>query len=120
MANPNLLQATSSLGSWTGVIVGTTSLPMGIVLNAPSTNNVRKIVSLYACNVTASSATLELQVDNPGIERTLVHELTIPANATVVIITKEAPIYLLESHSLQGVASASNAIHLNIAYEDYS
>ena len=119
MANPNLLQATSSLGSWTGVIVSTSTLPMGTVLNAPSTDNVRKVVSLYACNTTASSITLEMQVDNPGIERTLVHELTIPANATVVIITKEAPIYLLENHTLQAVASASG-IHLNIAYEDYS
>jgi hypothetical protein len=116
MANPNLLQATSSLGSWTGVIVGTS---MGNVVTAPSSDNVRKVVSLYACNTTASSITLEMQVYNPGIQRTLVHELTIPANATVVIITKEAPIYLLESHTIQAVASASG-IHVNVAYEDYS
>ena len=117
MANPNLLQATSSLASWTGVIVSTS---MGTVVGSPSTDNVRKIVSLYATNVTASSITLEMQVYNPGITRTLVHELTIPANATVVIITKEAPIYLLESHILQGEASVSSGIHINAAYEDYS
>ena len=117
MANPNLLQATSCLSRWTGVIVSTS---MGnVLINSASSNDVYKIVSLYATNTTASSITLEMQIDNPGITRTLVHELTIPANATVVVITKEAPIYLLESHSLQAEASASG-IHLNLTYEEYS
>ena len=120
MANPNLLEATSCLAKHTMSLVSTSTLPMGSVLtNTASSNKVYKIVSLYACNTTASSITLEMQVDNPGIERTLVHELTIPANATVVIITKEAPIILLESHALQA-ASSANGIHLNIAYEEYS
>ena len=118
MANPNLLEATScTLGS-IAVIPSTSTTD---VTNAVAADTIRKVVSLYACNVSASSQTLELWYYNPGISRRIVHDLTIPANATVVIITKEAPLHLFETYDkLQAIASSLNTIHLYGAFEDYS
>jgi hypothetical protein len=42
----------------------------------------------------------------------------VPANASLVVISRENPAYLGEGYSIQVVAAATGAIHITGSYEE--
>jgi hypothetical protein len=119
MAAPNLKNPTTITGKTVGYAV-TTSLAAALT-NSAASGKALKINSVYCANVDGTNAadiTLEHYNGTTGFK--IGNTITVPADATQVLVTREAYIYLEEGHSLRAQASAASDLELVIGYEDIS
>jgi hypothetical protein len=124
MANPNIVNVTDIRGKT--VVANLTSTNATLVVENPaSSNKVFKINSLYVSNVDGSAAadiTISLySEDNIGGTATqIVSTVSVPADATLVVISKDTSIYLEEDKSIGATASAANDLKVVCSYEEIS
>ncbi len=123
MAAPNIVGVSEIIGK-TRVVALTTSA-QAVANNPASSGKVLKINALYVANVDGASSadvTVNLygQDDLGGTATKLAHTIAVPADATLVVISKEAPIYLEEDRSLGALASASGDLEIVCSYEEIS
>ena len=122
MAAPNI-KSGSSVTTVTGKTVGyavTTSMAAALS-NTASSGKVLKINSVYCANVdgaTAADVSLEYYNGTTGFK--LANTIAVPADATQVLVTREAYIYVEEGHSIRAQASAAGDLELVISYEEIS
>ena len=121
MAAPYILSATSIYGKTVGCELNTT-ITQGILTCA--SNKVLKIVSIIAANIdggAGADVTVVFQDDsktgNLGVN-TIANTVNVPADASIIIVGKDAPIYLEESDEIRAGASANGDIMLTVAYEE--
>lgn len=122
MAAPNLISPTAIYGKTATVNLTTTSAT-SIVSNSASSNKVLKINSLYVSNVDGSAAaditiSLYSAASLGGTATEICSTVSVPADATLNVITKEAYIYLEEDRSLGAIASAANDLKIICSYEE--
>ena len=121
MTAPNLAQPRSLIAK-TAVLALTTSA-QAVLNNAALSGKVLRIVSLYVANSDGANnadVTINLysQDDLGGTATKLVNTVTVPADATLSVVSKEAPIYIAEDRSLVALASASGDLEIVCAYEE--
>jgi len=124
MANPNIVNVTDIRGKTSVVDLSTTNATL-VVENPASSNKVFKINSLYVSNVdgsTAAEITVSLySEDNIGGTATqLVSTVVVPADATLIVISKDTAIYLEEDKSIGATASAASDLKVVCSYEEIS
>ena len=124
MANPNIVDVTDIRGK-TAVVDLTTTNATLVVENVASSGKVFKINSLIVSNVDGSSAadiTVSLfSEDNIGGTATeIVSTVSVPADASLVVIDKNTSIYLEEDKSIGATASAANDLKVVCSYEEIS
>lgn len=124
MANPNIINATSILGKSAVVDLTTTNATL-VVENAAASNKVLKINSLVVSNVDGTNAadiTISLySEDNIGGTATqIVSTVSVPADASLVVIDKNTSIYLEEDRSIGATAGAANDLKVVVSYEEIS
>lgn len=119
MAAPNLKSPVTITGKSDGYVV-TTSLAAALT-NSAASGKVLKINSVYCANVDGTnSADISLSYYNGTTDFYLAKTISVPADATQVLVTREAYIYLEEGDSLRAVASAASDLELVISYEEIS
>jgi len=119
MAAPNLKSPTTITGKSDGYAV-TTSLAAALT-NSAASGKVLKINSVYCANVDGTnSADISLSYYNGTTDFYLAKTISVPADATQVLVTREAYIYLEEGDSLRALASATGDLELVISYEEIS
>lgn len=122
MTAPNIKSGssvTTVIGKTVGYAVTTTMA--AALSNASSSGKVLKINSVYCANVDGSAgADISLEHYNGTTAFKLANTIAVPADATQVLVTREAYIYLEEGHSLRAQASAAGDLELVISYEDIS
>jgi hypothetical protein len=96
-----------------------------VVENPASSNKVFQINSLIVSNVdgsTAADVTISLySEDNIGGTATeIVKTVSVPADATLVVISKDTAIYLEEDKSIGATASAASDLKVVCSYEEIS
>jgi len=117
MAAPNLKTPTTITGKTVGYAV--TATMAAALSNSAASNKVLKINSVYCANVDgAAAADITLEFYNGTTGCKLASTLAVPADATQVLVTREAYIYLEEGHSLRAQASAAGDLELVISYEE--
>jgi hypothetical protein len=124
MANPNIVNVTDIRGK-TAVTSLTTTNATLVVENAAASGKVFKINSLIVSNVDGTNAaniTVSLySEDNIGGTATeIVSTVTVPADASLVVISKDTSIYLEEDRSIGATASAANDLKVVCSYEEIS
>jgi hypothetical protein len=124
MAAPNIVNVTSIIGVTTAVGLSTTAVTT-FLSNAASSNKVLKINTIIASNIDGSAAAditvkYHLAAAGAGTSIALANTITVPADASLVIIGKDNPIYLEENRSLTAQSSAANDIAIVCSYEDIS
>lgn len=129
MAAPNLLAPTSIYGKTTTTLVTTAATATSILSNGVSSNKVLKINALYVANVDGTS-NLEVTVNYypqaalAGTAVPIVSTVSVPADATLVVIDKEAYVYLEEDRSIGITVGASGfasgEIQVVCSYEEIS
>lgn len=120
MANPNILNATGIYGKSAGLAV--TTSPSAIVTNSSGSNKILKINSLVISNINGTTAA-DVTVDifkNQTTAFYLAYTIAVPADATLVVISKDSFLYLEENDSLRITASANSYLHGVCTYEDVS
>lgn len=119
MAAPNLKEPTAVIGKTDGYAVST-SLAAALS-NAADSGKVLKVISVYCANVDGSaSADIDLTYYNGTTDFYIARTISVPADATQVLVARQAPIYLEEGDSLRARASAAGDLELVISYEDIS
>jgi hypothetical protein len=124
MAAPNLLSPTTITGKSVTVDLTSTSAT-SILSNAASSGKVLKVNSLYVSNVDGTSAA-EITINYysaaalGGTATQIASTVAVPADATLVVIDKDAYIYLEENTSLGATAGTANDLKVVCSYEDIS
>ena len=124
MANPNIVNVTDIRGKTAVVDLSTTNATL-VVENAAASGKVFKINSLIVSNVDGSGAadiTVSLySEDNIGGTATqIVSTVSVPADASLVVIDKSTSIYLEEDRSIGATAGAASDLKVVCSYEEIS
>ena len=120
MAAPNLKNPTTITGITTVVNLSTTAIT-GILTNASGSNKVLKINTILAANVDGTSAAdVSVSVLRGGVDYYLAKTVSVPADATQVLCSKDIYFYLEENVGIRAQASAADDIHITIGYEEIS
>ena len=124
MANPNIVNVTDIRGK-TAVTDLTSTSATTVVSNAASSNKVFKINSLIVSNVDGTAAvditiSLYSQASIGGTATQIVSTVSVPADASLVVISKDTSIYLEEDKSIGAIASAANDLKVVCSYEEIS
>ena len=129
MANPNILAATTALGSTTYLTPSATTAVV-LLANPASSGEVFKINSIVAANVngSASVATTVAIYTNGAVAQgsapaggtafPLVSAVQVPANASLIVVDKTTQIYLQEGTSITVTSGTASGITYVISYED--
>ena len=117
MTAPNLKNPTTITGKTARYAV-TASLAAALS-NAASSNKVLKINSIFCANVDGTNAAdISVSVYNGSTDFYIAKTITVPADATQLISTKDTYFYLEEGDSIRALASAASDLELVISYEE--
>ena len=122
MANPNIVSVTSIYGNNSLTSLSTTNVT-AIVNNAASSGKVFKINSIIVANVDGfSAADISINVysqdDLGGTAYALASTVSVPADATLVVIDKNTSIYLKEDQSIGATAATASDLVVVASWEE--
>jgi len=118
MAAPNILSATSIYGKTMGAALSTTVTTDILTCSA---NKVLKVKSIIVSNVDGTnnaSATVYFYDSSAAARYALAYTINVPADASLVVLGQDSPIYLEESDQIEAGASASGDLEIVISYEE--
>lgn len=118
MANPNIAALSNVYG--TTNVVSSVSTGGSTVISSVPASTVYKVDTVTAANKTGTAATITLYVTRSAVNYNIAYQITVPANATLVLIGKDSIIYMNESDVLTAVAGTGSAIDIVAAYEAIS
>ena len=116
MAAPNVVNVTSITAKTDVQAVGTSAT--AITTNAASSGKVYKINSILVANVDGTNAadiTVDLYRNSTAYH--LASTINVPADSTVVVLSKDTSIYLEEGDALRCTASAASDLEAIVSYE---
>ena len=119
MAAPNIVNVSTIIGKT--AIQSVTTTITAIVTNSAASNKVFKINSLMVSNIDgANPADITVDLFRSSTSYKLTSTITVPADATLVVISKENSIYLEEGDSIRCQASANGDLQAICSYEEIS
>jgi hypothetical protein len=119
MANPNIVNVVSIYGKTAVQTVTTTAA--AIVENTAASGKIIKINSLTVSNVDGTnSADVTVDLYRSSTAYRLASTVTVPADASLVVISKDTSIYLEEGDALRCTASADSDLEAVCSYEEIS
>ena len=125
MATPNINDATKNITGFTSGVALSSTNATSILSNANSSGKLFRVNSVYVANVDGTNncdvtISLYTQAALGGTAYKLASTVTVPADATLIVVSKDAPIYLRENSSLGATASVANDLEVVVSYEEIS
>lgn len=122
MANPNIVNVTAIYGNNSSVSLTTTSAT-SLVSNAASSGKVYKINTIMVANVDGTNAadiTINKysQDDLGGTAYAIASTISVPADATLIVIDKTTAIYLKEDESIGATAGTASDLVVTASWEE--
>jgi len=124
MANPNIVAVTSILGNTTYLTPSNTSANV-LLSNAASSGDVLKINQIVCANVDGTSAanctvTVNSAAAGGGTAYPIVSTVSVPADASLIVVDKTTAIYLMENQSIVVTSGTASDLTFTISYEAIS
>ena len=124
MAAPNIVNVSTITGKTSKVALTSTSATT-LVSNASSSNKVFKINMIQVANVDGSNAcdvTVDVQsaASGGGTAYSLVSTISVPADASLVVLDKNTALYLEENTSITATAGTASDLEVLVSYEEIS
>lgn len=124
MAAPNIVNVTTITGK-SAVVDLTTTSATAVVSNAAASGKVFKINSLVVSNVDGTNAaditiSYYSEDDIGGTATEIVSTVSVPADASLIVIDKNTSIYLEEDRSIGATAGSANDLKVVVSYEEIS
>lgn len=124
MTAPNLLSPTTITGK-TAVVSLTTTNATSVLSNAASSGKVLKVNSLIVANVDGTSAadvTIKFYSAAAlgGTGYAIANTISVPADASLVVIDRASAIYLEEDKSIGATAGTASDLEIICSYEEIS
>ena len=128
MSNPNLLAATTALGTTTYLTPSATSAVV-LLPNAAASGQVFKINQIIAANVNGTNAvdtTVSIYTNGAvaqggspsgGTAFPIASTISVPADASLIVVDKTTQIYLQEGTSITVTSGTASGITYSISYE---
>jgi hypothetical protein len=128
MANPNIAAVTSILGTTTYLTPSGTSAVV-LLPNAAASGTVFKINQIVAANVNGTAAvdtTVSIysngavaqgSAPSGGTAYPIVSTVSVPADASLIVVDKTTAIYLMEGTSITVTSGTASGITYTISYE---
>jgi hypothetical protein len=122
MANPNIVSVTSIYGENSLTSLTSTSAT-SILSNAASSGKVYKVNSIIVSNVDGTSpADITINVYSAaalgGTAFPIVSTLSVPADASVIVVDKSTGIYIKENQSIGATAGTANDLVVVASWEE--
>jgi len=124
MSNPNIVNVTSILGENASVSLTSTSAT-SIVSNAASSGKVLKINTLIVSNVDGTNA-CDITINKysaaalGGSAFAIASTISVPADASLIVIDKTTSIYLKEDESIGATAGTASDLIVTCSWEEIS
>lgn len=124
MAAPNIVNVSTITGKTAKVALTTTSATT-LVSNAASSNQVFKINMIQVANVDGTNA-CDVTVDvhsaasGGGTAYSLASTISVPADASLVVLDKNTALYLEENTSITATAGTASDLEVLVSYEEIS
>ena len=116
MANPNVV-AVSSIYANTAVDADVAASAVSLL--TCGSNKLQKINSLVIANIDGTNAaTIDVWVTRSSVDYYIAKTISVPADATLVVIDKNMGLYLIESDILKIQASAAGDLSATCSYEE--
>jgi hypothetical protein len=78
-----------------------------------------KVSTLYAANVQGSNAgDITIRVSDGTATHAVCSTVSVPADASVIVVDRNAPLYLEEGDSVEAIASATGTIEIVGSFEE--
>ena len=124
MAAPNIVNVSTITGKSFYLALSTTSATE-LVSNAASSGKVFKINMIQVANVDGTNAcdvtvNYHTQDDIGGTAYSLVSTVSVPADASLVVLDKNTAMYLEEDRSISVTAGTANDLEVLVSYEEIS
>jgi hypothetical protein len=122
MANPNIVNVTTILGNNSSVSLTTTNAT-SLVSNAASSGKVYKINMIMVANVDGTNAA-DITVSKysaaalGGTAFPIASTISVPADATLIILDKTTSLYLLENESIGATAGTASDLVVTTSWEE--
>ena len=122
MAAPNIVNVTTIYGRTTGKAL--TNSSQDILVNGSASNKVLKINSIIVANVDGSvqdQVTVGWYNHDNTTTFKLASTVNVPADSTLVVLGKDAPIYLEEGDKITALGVATSGdLEIIVSYEELS
>lgn len=121
MAAPNIVNVSSILGKTATVALSSTSQTT-LLSNAASSDDVLKVNMIQVANVDGTNA-CDITIDvhsaasGGGTAYSLVSTVSVPADASLVVLDKSTAIYLEENTSITATAGTASDLEVIVSYE---
>ena len=124
MAAPNVVNVATITAKSAMVALSSTNAT-ALVSNAASSGKVFKINMIQIANVDGTNAcdvTVDVhsQDDGGGTAYSLVSTISVPADASLVVVDKGTALYLEEDRSITATAGTANDLEVIVSYEEIS
>ena len=122
MANPNLVGVTTIVGNNSSTALSTTSAT-SIVSNAASSGKVFKINTIMVANVDGTNAA-DITINKysaaalGGTAFAIASTISVPADATLIVVDKTTSFYLKENESVGATAAVANDLVVTCSWEE--
>ena len=125
MANPNIVNVATINGNVLSAAVNELASQSQIVTNAASSGKIFKINSLYVANIDGAASvdvTVRMfsQAALGGTATAIASTIAVAPDSTLVVITKDSAIYVLENQSMGIFASASGDAVFTCSWDEIS
>jgi len=130
MANPNIVNVTSINGNTAYIIPSVTTAVATWTYNGstaltgltPAVGSVHKIDNIVVANVTAFAANISVAISNnatyaSGTAYYIAYQISVPANATLVITDKTTAFYVTENQSIGVISGTASALNIVASFE---
>ena len=92
-----------------------------IISNAASSGKTLRVVSLYVSNVNGEDAgSVTVSIYDGNVTRHICNTVSVPADSTLSVITREDVVYLMEGDALRLTASNNGDLETIVSYEEIS
>jgi hypothetical protein len=124
MAAPNILACTTATPHTVSITPADTS--RNALVTAPATGSAQKINQIMVANIDGSAAydaTVELRLADGTTYRALGSTISVPADATLILLDKTTMLYLLdttvsgEPSTLWATSSTASKLTFTVSYE---
>jgi hypothetical protein len=121
MANPNIVNVTTLTGNTTFLTPANTTANV-LLSNAASSGLVFKVNNIVAANVDGTNAVdVTVSIDNQaagaGTDFPIVSTVSVPADASLIVVDKTTGFYLMENQSITVTSGTASKITYTISYE---
>jgi len=124
MAAPNIVNVATITAKTDQLALSTTSATT-LVSNAASSGKVIKVNMIQVANVDGTNAcdvTVDVhsEDDGGGTAYSLASTISVPADASLVVVDKNTALYLEEDMSITVTAGTANDLEVIVSYEEIS